>query len=62
MSGPLAFLALIGFFLLAVPWIAVGGAALVVALHYWVGASWLWMLLPGSVFAAWAAFRIWLGP
>jgi hypothetical protein len=61
MSGPLMFFAVIGFLLTAVPWAAVAGAALVVVLHFCVGASWLWILIPGAVFAAWAAFRLWLG-
>lgn len=59
MSGALEFFAAIGCALIAVPWIAVAGAALVAILHFWIGASWLWMVIPGVVFAVWAAFRLW---
>jgi hypothetical protein len=59
MSGPLAFFAAIGFLLFSIPWLAVAGAALVAGLHFWIGASWWWMLAPGVVFAAWTAFRLW---
>ena len=38
--------ALVGLALLALPYLGVGGLAFVIILHFWLGISWLWAIVP----------------
>ena len=49
----LELLAVFGILLFSMPFVAGIGVATVVALHFWVGLSWWWMLVPMAIFVGW---------
>jgi hypothetical protein len=51
--NPLALFAVFGIILCSMPFVAGVGVATVVALHFWVGLSWWWALIPVAVFVGW---------
>ena len=55
----LRFFAVFGIILVAAPWISIAGAGILTVLHFVYGMSWLWMAVPGALFAAWVAFVLW---
>lgn len=54
MSGPLAYFAMFGVLICAIPWVALGGIASLVLLHFKYGISLWWCVIPAFVFIAWA--------